>query len=41
MGYSKTDIVDYRDMEKYYSQEKQNKHCVLAIEIKLKRGTDD
>lgn len=36
MGYNHNDIVDYRDMEKYYSLEEQRLHKVLAIEINLK-----
>lgn len=35
LGYSKDEIADPKDMEKYYSQEEQSKHGVLAIEINL------
>ncbi len=37
MGYTETDIVDYRDMEAYYSSDKQKQYGVLAIEIHLER----
>lgn len=35
MGYSKDAIVDYRDMEIYYSKEEQENFGVVAIKIKL------
>ena len=35
LGYKENDIKDYRDMEKYYSKEKQCKYGVVGIEIKL------
>lgn len=33
MGYSQSDISVPKDMERYYSNEQQNKYGVLAIEI--------
>lgn len=35
MGYDKDDIADPKDMEKYYSKEKQEKYGVIGIEIRL------
>ncbi len=35
MGYKETDVVDYHDMEKYYSLDKQKLYSALAIEINL------
>ena len=34
MGYKENDVVDPKDMEKYYSKEEQEKYGVLGIEIK-------
>lgn len=34
MGYEEKDIADPKDMELYYSKEKQEKYGVLGIEIK-------
>ena len=34
MGYKEDEIADPRDMEKYYSKEKQEKYGVLGIEVK-------
>lgn len=35
MGYDQEDIVDPKDMEKYYSKEEQEKYGVVGIKIKL------
>ncbi len=35
MGYKETDVVDYHDMEEYYSLDKQKLYSALAIEINL------
>jgi len=37
LGYDKDDIANYKDMEKYYSWEEQNKYGVLAIEVRVVR----
>ena len=34
LGYLENDIADYKDMYKYYSQERINQYGVLGIEIK-------
>ncbi len=34
MGYKEDEIADPKDMEEYYSKEKQEKYGVLGIEIK-------
>lgn len=34
LGYNKNDIADYKDMEKYYSKEEQDKYGVVGIKIK-------
>lgn len=36
MGYNEEDIVDPKDMEKYYTKEEQDKYGVLGITIKIK-----
>lgn len=36
MGYNEEDIVDPKDMEKYYTKEEQDKYGVLGIVIKIK-----
>ncbi|MEE0699936.1 MAG: ASCH domain-containing protein [Bacilli bacterium] len=35
MGYDKDDIANPKDMEKYYSKEKQEKYGVIGIEIRV------
>ena len=35
LGYNYNQEASYKDMEKYYSKEEQNKYGVLGIEIKL------
>ena len=35
LGYNFNEVASYKDMEKYYSKEEQNKYGVLGIEIKL------
>lgn len=35
LGYSKDEIADYKDMEKYYSPHKQREYGVVGIELKL------
>lgn len=37
MGYEENDVADYRDMEEYYSPNKQKQYEILAIEIQLER----
>lgn len=37
MGYEEDEIANYKDMEKYYSQEEQNKFGVLGIEIEVRK----
>lgn len=37
MGYEEDEVVDYKDMEKYYSKEEQSKFGVLGIEVKVKK----
>lgn len=34
LGYDDNDTIDYKDMEKYYSKEEQNKYGVVGIEIR-------
>lgn len=34
MGYSKDETVSYKDMEKYYFKEEQERYGVLGIKIK-------
>ena len=34
LGYEQNEKADYKDMEKYYSKEEQEKYGVVAIEIK-------
>ena len=34
LGYSKGEKANFKDMEKYYSKEEQEKYGVLAIEVK-------
>ena len=34
LGYDENEIADPKDMEKYYSKEKQKKYGVLGIKIK-------
>ena len=34
LGYSNDEIADPKDMEKYYSKEKQKKYGVLGIKVK-------
>ena len=34
LGYNEDEIADPKDMEKYYSKEKQKKYGVLGIKIK-------
>ncbi|MDO4963492.1 MAG: ASCH domain-containing protein [bacterium] len=36
MGYNEEDIIDPKDMEKYYTKEEQDKYGVLGIVIKIK-----
>lgn len=36
MGYAKDEIADFKDMEKYYSKEEQEKYGVVGIEIETK-----
>lgn len=35
MGYDKDDIVNPKDMEKYYSKEEQDKYGVIGIEVRV------
>lgn len=35
MGYDKDDIVNPKDMEKYYSKEEQEKYGVIGIEVRV------
>lgn len=35
LGYKENEVVDPKDMEKYYSKEEQCKYGVVGIEIKL------
>lgn len=35
MGYRKEDECNYKDMEKYYSEEEQSKYGVVDIEVEL------
>lgn len=35
MGYDRDDIVNPKDMEKYYSKDEQDKYGVIGIEIKV------
>ena len=34
LGYSKNSVADFKDMEKYYSKDEQEKYGVLAIKIR-------
>lgn len=40
LGYGEDETADYKDMEKYYSAEKQNKYGVLAIVMEKESDTD-
>ncbi len=35
MGYDRDDIVNPKDMEKYYLKDEQDKYGVIGIEIKV------
>lgn len=35
LGYTSFEVADYHDMDKYYSQEKQEKYGVVGIGIEL------
>ena len=35
MGYDRNDIANPKDMEKYYSKEKQDKYGVIGIEVRV------
>ena len=40
LGYGDEDIADYRDMEKYYSKEEQEKHGVVGIKVKVLKNKE-
>lgn len=35
LGYSENEVADYKDMEKYYPMQEQEKYCVVGIEVKV------
>ena len=37
MGYKENEVANYKDMEKYYSEEEQNKYGVLGIEVEVRK----